>query len=102
MVDILHIIVLFCVFFCFQVELDLPSSQIMGLFNRIIRKFVKFFTSIQEEDIGREIPLHPSAKGGGMEPVKEDLEVELTQAAKEISKKQFEKSSELEKIDLSQ
>lgn len=30
-------------------ELELPSSQLMGLFNRIIRKVVQLFNAVQEK-----------------------------------------------------
>ncbi len=84
-----------------QVELDLPSSQIMGLFNRAIRKFVKFFTSLQEEEVGKGIPLLPSSTANKeMEPLEETLDEELTKAAKEFSK--TSNNTEIEKIDLSQ
>jgi len=32
-------------------ELDLPSSQLLGLFNRIIRKSVQYFNNIAEKYI---------------------------------------------------
>ena len=86
---------------CIQAELDLPASQIMGLFNRIIRKFVKFFTTLQEEEVGKSIPLAPPV-AMEMEPVKESLDEELSLAAKELTKDKIEASEELKNLDLSQ
>jgi N-acetyltransferase 10 len=46
-------------------QLDLPASQLLGLFNKIIRKMVQHFTQIMEEDVEQvmverqEIELHP-------------------------------------------
>lgn len=37
-------------------ELDLPASQVLGLFNRIIRKFVQLFNSLSEVAVGDSIP----------------------------------------------
>ena len=84
-----------------QVELDLPSSQIMGLYNRMIRKFVKKFTEIQEEELGKDIP--PSLpKIKEMIPVEQDLNEELSSAAEEIKQKHMKQRMELELSDLSQ
>ena len=73
----------------------------MGLFNRIIRKFVKFFTSLQEEDVGRSLPLVPAVTMD-TEPVEESVDEELSTAAKDLAKKQVETNKELEELDLSQ
>lgn len=91
-----------------QSELDLPASQLMGLFNRVIRKFVKFFTSIQEDDVGKTIPVLPpsAAKGKDMNPVEVSLEEELKTAADDFmaekQRKESAASKELEKLDLTQ
>jgi N-acetyltransferase 10 len=65
-------------------ELDLPSSQLLGLFNRIIRKSIQYFNSIAEkyiedtiltkESINEEMKLIPL---GG-----QSLQEELENAAK--------------------
>ncbi len=72
----------------------------MGLFNRIIRKFVKFFTTLQEEEVGKSIPLAAPVTME-MEPVKENLDEELSMAAKELTKNKIEASEELKHLDLS-
>ena len=46
-------------------QLDLPASQLLGLFNKIIRKMVQHFTQIMEKDVEQvmverqEIELNP-------------------------------------------
>lgn len=90
-----------------QGELDLPASQLMGLFNRIIRKFVKFFNSIQEEDVGKTIPLIPPSanKSKDMQPMEVSLEDDLKTAGDDFVAKQTKESAtnkELEKLDLTQ
>lgn len=39
-----------------QKHLGLPASQVLGLFNRIIRKFVQLFNSLSEVAMGDSIP----------------------------------------------
>ncbi|MBN3289345.1 NAT10 acetyltransferase, partial [Polypterus senegalus] len=49
-------------------EIELPSSQLMGLFNRLIRKVVQLFTNIQEKSVEeqmvatRDIVMEPTVK----------------------------------------
>ncbi|MBN3307810.1 NAT10 acetyltransferase, partial [Amia calva] len=49
-------------------EIGLPSSQLMGLFNRLIRKIVQFFNSIEEKAVeeqmvaSKEITMEPTIK----------------------------------------
>ncbi|XP_014327456.2 RNA cytidine acetyltransferase [Xiphophorus maculatus] len=77
-------------------EIELPSSQLMGLFNRLIRKFVQVFTSIQEKAIEAEMV---ATKDVSMEPTVRSLNEDLTEAAKEFEeqhKKDLEKVKEME------
>lgn len=66
-------------------ELDLPSSQILGLFNKVMKKFTQHFNDILEHDVEkgllekREITL---------DPVEQSMEDELNEAAAEVKKKQ--------------
>uniref|UniRef100_A0A672QL63 RNA cytidine acetyltransferase n=1 Tax=Sinocyclocheilus grahami TaxID=75366 RepID=A0A672QL63_SINGR len=46
-------------------EIDLPGSQLMGLFNRIIRKVVQFFNTLQENAVEAEMV---ATKDISMEP----------------------------------
>ena len=57
-------------------ELDLPASQIMGLHNRIIKKFVQVFMQLEEEKMSfkleeKETPLPK------MDPIVESLDKDL-------------------------
>uniref|UniRef100_A0A3P9PQ78 RNA cytidine acetyltransferase n=1 Tax=Poecilia reticulata TaxID=8081 RepID=A0A3P9PQ78_POERE len=77
-------------------EIELPSSQLMGLFNRLIRKFVQVFTSIQEKAIEAEMV---ATKDVSMEPTVRSLNEDLSEAAKEFEeqhKKDLEKVKEME------
>ena len=58
-----------------QLELDLPSGQILGLFIRIIRKFVQLFNSL-EEGVASETLVTPSANID-LQPVHQSVEQEL-------------------------
>ncbi|RZB39566.1 N-acetyltransferase 10, partial [Asbolus verrucosus] len=73
-------------------ELDLPSSQLLGLFNRMIRRCVQYLNSILEEDV--EKSLAPK-KDITLTPVAESVQQELEKAAQELQKKQ---KKELEKL----
>lgn len=78
-------------------ELNLPSSQLLGLFNRIIRKSIQYFNSVGEkyvestmltnEPTNEEVKVNPL---GG-----QSLHEELESAAKELKIKQ---KAELEKL----
>ncbi|XP_051917493.1 RNA cytidine acetyltransferase [Hippocampus zosterae] len=65
-------------------EVDLPSSQLMGLFNRLLRKFVQIFTSIQEKAIEADMA---TTKDVTMEPTVRSLQDDLNEAAKEFEEK---------------
>lgn len=62
-------------------ELDLPSSQLLGLFNRLVRRSVQYFNSILEQNIEDTLlPVRSSAKE--MNPVAKSMNEELEEAAK--------------------
>merc|ERR1712150_144137 len=70
-------------------DLELPSSQILGLFNRIIRKVVQFFSTIKEKDVEQTMV---ARKEIDMAPVKQTMDEELDEAAKkEVAKQQRQK-----------
>jgi len=80
-------------------ELEIPGTQVLGLFNRTMRKVVQFLNGILEANIGQTIV---PAKEIVMEPTTQSLKQELAEVEKEY---QGEKKKELEKlknIDLSQ
>nr|XP_032804968.1 RNA cytidine acetyltransferase [Petromyzon marinus]XP_032804969.1 RNA cytidine acetyltransferase [Petromyzon marinus]XP_032804970.1 RNA cytidine acetyltransferase [Petromyzon marinus] len=65
-------------------EIDLPVSQLMGLFNRIMRKAVQVFTAIQETAIEEQMT---KVKEVVMEPTVKSLAEDLEDAAKEFAEK---------------
>lgn len=73
-------------------ELELPATQLLGLFNRSIRRCSQYLNSILEQEVEKslaprkDITLTPMAKG---------MNEELEEAARELKKKQ---KKELEKL----
>eukprot|EP00064_Thunnus_orientalis_P002628 superscaffoldBa00000198_g2635 len=80
-------------------EIELPSSQLMGLFNRLIRKFVQVFTSIQEKAIEAEMT---TTKEVTMEPTVRSLNDDLNEAAKEFEEKHKQDIEKVKEMDLEQ
>lgn len=80
-------------------ELDLPSSQLLGLFNRMIRRIVQYLNSVLENDI--EKALVPK-KDIEMTPVAKSMKQELDEAAQELQKKQKKELEKLKNESLSQ
>ncbi|KAM9854883.1 RNA cytidine acetyltransferase [Aulostomus maculatus] len=78
-------------------EISLPSSQLMGLFNRLIRKFVQVFTSIQEKAIEAEMV---TTKDVTMEPTVRSLNDDLNEAAKEFEEKHKQDVEKVKEMDL--
>ncbi|XP_018326936.1 RNA cytidine acetyltransferase isoform X2 [Agrilus planipennis] len=82
-----------------SIELDLPSSQLLGLFNRIIRRGVQYLNSILEEEVEKAL-VEP--KNVQMTPVAQSMQRELEEAAKELQKKQKKELEKLKKENLEQ
>uniref|UniRef100_A0A8C0ZZ53 RNA cytidine acetyltransferase n=1 Tax=Castor canadensis TaxID=51338 RepID=A0A8C0ZZ53_CASCN len=80
-------------------EIELPSGQLMGLFNRIIRKVVKLFTDVQEKAIEEQMV---AVKDVIMEPTMKTLSDDLDEAAKEFQEKHQKEVGKLKNMDLSQ
>ncbi|XP_051885485.1 RNA cytidine acetyltransferase [Pristis pectinata] len=80
-------------------EIDLPSSQLMGLFNRLIRKVVQLFNRILEKDVEQQMI---SAKEIVMEPTVKSLSEDLEEAAKEFEEKHKQEVEKLKGMDLTQ
>ncbi|XP_036620292.1 RNA cytidine acetyltransferase [Trichosurus vulpecula] len=80
-------------------EIELPCSQLMGLFNRIIRKVVQLFNVIQEKAIEEQMV---AAKDVVMEPTIKSLNEDLDEAAKEFQEKHQKDVGKLKNMDLSQ
>ena len=84
-------------------ELDLPATQLLGLFNKTIRKFLGFINGILESEIANQLnTLDTTEKTAGMLPVAQSLSKELDKAAKELKKKQDAELEKLKDDDLSQ
>ncbi|XP_061773702.1 RNA cytidine acetyltransferase [Nerophis ophidion] len=82
-----------------QKEIDLPSLQLLGLFNRLMRKFVQVFTSIQEKAIEAEMA---KTKDVSMEPTVLSLQDDLDDAAKEFEEKHKQDKEKVRDLDLEQ
>ncbi|XP_041054066.1 RNA cytidine acetyltransferase isoform X2 [Carcharodon carcharias] len=80
-------------------EIDLPSSQLMGLFNRLIRKVVQLFNNILEKAVEEQMI---TAKEIVMEPTIKSLSEDLEEAAKEFQEKHKEEVKKLKGMDLTQ
>ncbi|XP_006002066.1 RNA cytidine acetyltransferase isoform X2 [Latimeria chalumnae] len=80
-------------------EIDLPSSQLMGLFNRLIRKVVQLFSMIQEKAVEEQMV---TTKEIVMEPTIQSLNEDLAEAAKEFQDKHKQEVEKLKEMDLTQ
>ncbi|PSN31816.1 RNA cytidine acetyltransferase [Blattella germanica] len=81
-------------------ELELPSSQLLGLFNRTIRRCVQFLMGILEQSV--EQTLVQPRSTAGFTPVANSMQEELEEAAKELKQKQQKELKKLKKESLSQ
>ncbi|KAJ7375753.1 N-acetyltransferase 10, partial [Desmophyllum pertusum] len=80
-------------------ELELPSSQLLALFNRTIRKVVQCFNSILEASFDSQVT---KGKQVAMEPLAQGLQEDLEEAAKELKEKQKKELEKLKHLDLSE
>ncbi|XP_010189130.1 PREDICTED: N-acetyltransferase 10 [Mesitornis unicolor] len=80
-------------------EVELPSSQLMGLFNRIIRKVVQLFNTVQEKAVEEQMV---ATKDIVMEPTLKSLNDDLEEAAKEFQEKHKQEVGKLKEMDLTQ
>ncbi|XP_057298748.1 RNA cytidine acetyltransferase-like [Hydractinia symbiolongicarpus] len=83
-----------------QKELDLPSSQILGLFNKILRKSTQFLNGLVEAEIEKSIL--PERSVVHMEPTRQSLKQELAEVEKDFQGKKKKEIEKLKNIDLSQ
>ncbi|KFU85031.1 N-acetyltransferase 10, partial [Chaetura pelagica] len=80
-------------------EVELPSSQLMGLFNRIIRKVVQLFNTVQEKAVEEQMV---ATKDIVMEPTLKSLNDDVEEAAKEFQEKHKQEVGKLKEMDLTQ
>ncbi|XP_067044164.1 RNA cytidine acetyltransferase-like [Acropora muricata] len=79
-------------------ELELPSSQLLGLFNRTIRKVVQCFNSVLESAFDSQVT---KEKEVTMEPLAQELQDDLEEAAEELKEKHKKEMAKLKLLDLS-
>ena len=84
-------------------EVDLPTSQLLGLFNTLVRKMTSALRSIHEKSIEQSLTAvknvshaTKSATNGSLK----SLNAELEEAAEELKKKQKEDLKQLQHLDL--
>nr|ALU63749.1 N-acetyltransferase 10 [Haliotis madaka] len=80
-------------------EFELPTSQLLALFNKVIRKVSKCFTEIVEADIES---LMAEEKDVKMTPVSQTLEDDLKEASDKVKEKQKQEKAILTNLDLAQ
>ncbi|XP_072172418.1 RNA cytidine acetyltransferase-like [Diadema setosum] len=80
-------------------ELDLPASQILGLFNRLVRRVVSEINGLLEREVEAGMA---EEKAVTMEPTRQTMAQELEEAAAEIEAKQKKELERLKTMDLSQ
>ena len=83
-------------------ELDLPTSQLLGLFNTLLRKMTSALRNLQEKSIEKSLNVGGqknkfASNGVAMKPLNEELQ----EAAEELMKKQKEDLKQLKHLDLS-
>ncbi|XP_076664130.1 RNA cytidine acetyltransferase l(1)G0020 [Andrena cerasifolii] len=85
-------------------ELDLPSSQLLGLFNRIMRKFVQYLNGVAENFVESTMMKNQSNNENiKLDPLGgQSLHDELETAAKELKSKQTAELQKLKKENLEQ
>ncbi|KAJ8909569.1 hypothetical protein NQ315_008929 [Exocentrus adspersus] len=66
-----------------KMELSLPSSQLLGLFNRLIRCYIHYLNRIVEDNFEKKL----KSKKVNMVAVSEDIEHDLKTTARKIKKK---------------
>ncbi|KAI9563099.1 hypothetical protein GHT06_010556 [Daphnia sinensis] len=84
-------------------ELELPSTQLLGLFNRTMRKISQYLSSVIEQDVAAALE---SKSGRNLvsfrQPIGQPLSEELEEEAQKLKEKQMEELKKLQLDDLSQ
>jgi N-acetyltransferase 10 len=64
-------------------EIDLPASQILGLFNRLMRRLLSYLHGVMERTVEATLPPAPddAQAGSSMQPLAQSLDTELEEAA---------------------
>nr|CAD7403941.1 unnamed protein product [Timema poppensis] len=82
-------------------ELELPSSQLLGLFNRTVRRCVQYLNGVMEHSVEKGM-VQPRADGSALNPVAKSMHQELEEVAKELKVKQKAELEKLKKENLAQ
>ncbi|CAG0884789.1 unnamed protein product [Darwinula stevensoni] len=74
-------------------EFEIPATQLLGLFNRIVRKILTFLNGVLEKDLEEALS---RVKEPEMQPLALSLDQELKDAEKELKEKQGKKLANLQ------
>ncbi|CAG9859781.1 unnamed protein product [Phyllotreta striolata] len=83
-------------------ELDLPATQLLGLYNRLIRRCSQYLNRALEEDIEKTLVPRIESDELNMTPVAKSMHDELEEAAQEFKKKQKKELQKLKNENLEQ
>ncbi|CAF1031679.1 unnamed protein product [Adineta ricciae] len=76
-----------------ETELNLPQSQLLALFNKLIKKIIDLINSTQENELGKDFV--NSLDAANMKPLDKSLRQELNEVAATIRNRQSEEISRL-------
>lgn len=65
-------------------QFDLVPSQLLGLYNRMMRKILQVINGIMEQNISEKIPVLQETDSIELRPIVKSFDEELEQAAKVI------------------
>jgi N-acetyltransferase 10 len=84
-------------------DLDLAGTQLLGLFNRTVKKLLDYFNGVLESALASNLDSRDrDSVTASMVPMNESLADELGKAEKELMQKQQEELARLKRDDLSQ
>lgn len=63
-------------------QFDLLPSQLLGLYNRMMRRILQVITGIMEQNVNEKMPVLQQTDSNELRPLTKPLDEELEQAAK--------------------
>lgn len=63
-------------------QFDLVPSQLLGLYNRMMRRILQVINGIMEQNVNNQMPVLQQTDGTELRPLTKSLDEELEQAAK--------------------
>lgn len=63
-------------------QFDLIPSQLLGLYNRMMRRILQVINGIMEQNVDDKMPVLQQTNGNELRPLAKPLDEELEQAAK--------------------